>query len=626
LSSDEADLDLRSLTTTLRRYGGRIVAVTVVAGAAGFFLAKNSTAEYSATAYVEIVDPGQDVVALTSKNVFDIEAQRQAVRVLLESPEVHDAVAAKLGPAVKDPVSISTVVSPDTALVGVRAKSRSAVTAQQMANVAVQAATDVQRERIGKEFQAVADQLKADGQALDDRIREFDGRITALDQAAAQAGIAAVVAPGAAPTPAQVESGLVAKQQADEAAVARQQRATVFEQQLELERQAQQYELEAVVRSPGFRAYRDAELPPLSSGSHAIQSALLAAAAGFAMALGISYVVAYADGRVRRGTVAEADRLGLNLLATLPPPGVPATNSALQATDETRRAVPPARQSLALTLRYGAGRDTPAVLCVVGPRSSDRCNGLVQDLAVTLARSGLRVVVVDADLRRAAGGPGGGFGAVLAGDRVIETELVEIPTGGSGSLALLPAGGLGLDPVPLMGSSRVGRVVEELRNGADCVVMDFPPALEAAEALALAQHVDDVVITADVGTTRRKDIIAVKDSLVAVGAQVLGLVLVDGGSSRHLGAKKNRAAPPLPESRKPSTAAGNQATRSRARLVTPVGAADAAIPVTLGRLVIAADVTERDVESPAKMARVDVGRAAHTREPRVADPTRRPAE
>ena len=268
----EQDLDLRSLTGALRRYSGRIALVTVAAGVLGFVLASNAPKQFSATALVEVVDPAQDIVSAGVKSGFDIDVQRQAVQVLLESPEVRDAVAAKLGVPVDAVPPIDAVGSSGTALIGVRGVASTGVNAQRTADLAVALATEVQRQRLATEFQAVADKLKQDSADLDDRIRDMDGRIQSLDQAAAQASIAAVVAAGQVATPAQIESGLVSKQQADEAAVARQQRATVFEQQLALEHQAQQYELEATVRSPGFRPYRDAGLPK-SSGPRPKQAA-----------------------------------------------------------------------------------------------------------------------------------------------------------------------------------------------------------------------------------------------------------------------------------------------------------------------------------------------------------------
>ena len=197
------------------------------------------------------------------------------------------------------------------------------------------------------------------------------------------------------------------------------------------------------------------------------------------------------------------------------------------------------RQSLALTLRYTNATDRPVVIGVVGPKAADRCGQLVMDLAVTLARSGLDVVAVDADLRRSFGSDEPGLAAVLAGDIELEEALCDVPTGGAGALALLPAGGGVSDPVGLMGTAAVGHVIYELGRQTHCVIIDFPPALAAAETLALAQHVDQVVLTGAVGTTSRHDLQVVRHRLDAVGAHLLGLVLIEpGGGHRSARAEK----------------------------------------------------------------------------------------
>jgi hypothetical protein len=52
--------------------------------------------------------------------------------------------------------------------------------------------------------------------------------------------------------------------------------------------------------------------------------------------------------------------------------------------------------------------------------------------------------------------------------------------------------------------------------------------------LALAQHVDDVVLTGAVGTTSRHDLQVVKRRLDAVGAHLLGLVLIESGGGHRV--------------------------------------------------------------------------------------------
>jgi hypothetical protein len=405
-------------------------------------------------------------------------------------------------------------------IVRVKATAPDPERARQSADLAVSVASDVNKQRLAEDFAAVASQLESDSADLDDRIRELDGRIAALDEASAQAGIAAIVAPGAVPTASQIEAGLVSRQQADEASLAREQRATLFEHQLELERQSQQYKIKATVVSAGFRPYRSAELPASSSGPSAAQIAMLAAIAGLALAFGLSYVLAYTDGRVRKATAVEASRVGLPLLAVIGASRRRGRQPVL-ADDESTRVVAPARQAAALTLRLVTST-TPTVIGIVA-RAADQA-GAIFDLAVTLARAGNHMIVVDADPWRADANVAGGLRAVLAGESTVAAELRPVFTGGSGSLSVLASGARAWDPAGSMSTAAISGLIAELRSHADFVLIDLPPAADSAVALALSAQVDHVVVVARAGVTRRDDL---KVGALPPVAGIVGLLMMD---------------------------------------------------------------------------------------------------
>jgi Mrp family chromosome partitioning ATPase/capsular polysaccharide biosynthesis protein len=541
------DLDIRSLGALLRRYAVMIVVVTLLAAELGYWIASRDDPEYTASAEIEILDPSRDVVATTASSNFDLASQRETTKALVESPEVHAGVLSELGFEPTDTsISIRASGAGDGLIVRVKATAATAELAQRAADLAGAVATDVTKKRVADEFAAVAAQLESDSEQLDDRIRELDGRIAALDEASAQAGIAAVVPPGAVPTPSQIEAGLVTRQQADEASLAREQRATLFEHQLELERQAQQYQIKATVASAGFRPYRAATLPSHSSGPSALQTALLAGLAGLVLAFGLAYVLAYTDGRVRKATTLEAARVGMPFLAAVDAGRRRRSSAPLLRDYERDRAVTPARQAAALTLRLVASSHSPTVIAIAAPRKADQAHDVVFDVAVTLARAGHNVIVADADPWRADAENGGGLRAVLAGTSTIDDELRRVETGGTGSLAVLPAGGHSTDPVGSMSPAAIARLMGELRSRADCVLIDLPPAANSAVALAMSAQSDEVVLLARVGVTRRDDLVKVRDALSSVGAKVVGLLMVDPRSSgvpRERAARRDRTDP-----------------------------------------------------------------------------------
>jgi capsular exopolysaccharide synthesis family protein len=131
------------------------------------------------------------------------------------------------------------------------------------------------------------------------------------------------------------------------------------------------------------------------------------------------------------------------------------------------------------------------------------------NLALTLAATGLRVILVDGDLRRPMVGTvfgiashPSGFARVLSGTSTLEDELVSA-RGHGDQLRLLLSSPEHMSVVDLLEPHHVERVLAELRLYADVVVIDSSPLTEVADALTLADEADAVVVAVRLGRTRR---------------------------------------------------------------------------------------------------------------------------
>jgi len=156
-------------------------------------------------------------------------------------------------------------------------------------------------------------------------------------------------------------------------------------------------------------------------------------------------------------------------------------------------------------------------------KSSTVCN-----LAITAARFGTRVIVVEADLRRprATGylGLPAGFGVtdVLVG----RMELGEaIQTWGADLFDVLASGPRPPNPSDLLGSQRMSRLIEQLRDSYDLVLVDAPPVLPFADAVATAPACDGTILVVRYGKARVTQLGQARDALGAVGSPILGSVL-----------------------------------------------------------------------------------------------------
>jgi capsular exopolysaccharide synthesis family protein len=150
------------------------------------------------------------------------------------------------------------------------------------------------------------------------------------------------------------------------------------------------------------------------------------------------------------------------------------------------------------------------------------------NLAVTMAQAEQRVLVVDCDLRRPSlhtlfGVPNerGLTTAVLAQD---DGPLPIQPTSVPG-LYVLTSGPLPPRPADLLGSRRMGALIERMRSEAEIVLFDTPPVVAVTDAATLAPRVDGVLLVLHAGQTRRDRAREARRLLEQVKANIVGVVL-----------------------------------------------------------------------------------------------------
>ncbi|TMK66094.1 MAG: CpsD/CapB family tyrosine-protein kinase, partial [Actinobacteria bacterium] len=154
---------------------------------------------------------------------------------------------------------------------------------------------------------------------------------------------------------------------------------------------------------------------------------------------------------------------------------------------------------------------------------------IVSNLAVTLAQTGLRVVVVDGDLRLPTihaifNIPNTvGFGDVLKGSARLEDAIVK--SWKIQGLSVLPSGGPFEHPAELLASTTTGPVLADLAQRFDVVLVDSPALLALADALSLATEIPDVLVVVGRSQTKKEALISVRKQLTGIGAHPLGIVV-----------------------------------------------------------------------------------------------------
>jgi non-specific protein-tyrosine kinase len=150
------------------------------------------------------------------------------------------------------------------------------------------------------------------------------------------------------------------------------------------------------------------------------------------------------------------------------------------------------------------------------------------NLAVTMAQAEQRVLMVDCDLRR----PSLHTLFGLSNERGLTTAILEqgdgplpVQTTVVPGLTLLTSGPLPPRPADLLGSRRMGDLLERMRVDADIVLFDTPPVVAVTDAAALAPRVDGVLLVLQAGHTRRDRAREARRLLEKVKANIVGVVL-----------------------------------------------------------------------------------------------------
>lgn len=150
------------------------------------------------------------------------------------------------------------------------------------------------------------------------------------------------------------------------------------------------------------------------------------------------------------------------------------------------------------------------------------------NLAIALAETGARVVLVDADLRRPRVAEVMGIenAAGLTDLLIGRAEIHDVvQPWGRTKLDVLPAGLVPPNPSELLGSAAMQALLELLTEQYDHVLLDAPPLLPVTDAAVLATLTSGAVVVTSARTSRTPQLRAALDRLDRVGASVLGVVV-----------------------------------------------------------------------------------------------------
>jgi capsular exopolysaccharide synthesis family protein len=226
------------------------------------------------------------------------------------------------------------------------------------------------------------------------------------------------------------------------------------------------------------------------------------------------------------------ETLGVPLLGSVPHmPGPPNPMAQGRKVDlEPASDVAETYRTIRTAVFFGTPDRESRTILVTSPAPGDGKSTFASNLAIAMAQTGKRVLLVDADFRRPVQHrifecrPGIGLSTVLAGHEPLEKTIQNT---GIAGLDILPAGPLPGNPSEILNSQSFNEVLEELSVRYEHVVIDSPPVMAVADARILAAMCSVTVLVLRAQTSTRKAAMHARRALQSVGAAILGVVVND---------------------------------------------------------------------------------------------------
>jgi len=165
---------------------------------------------------------------------------------------------------------------------------------------------------------------------------------------------------------------------------------------------------------------------------------------------------------------------------------------------------------------------------------------LAINLAQAFAGAGEKVILVDADMRMPSAhkfldlegtNSDSGLSSLLAGvaddSAICKTDIA--------NLSFIPAGPVPPNPVELLASNHFAKLMDQVGQDYDRIIVDGPPFQGFADTLVLSQHVGGVVLVCSMGETTRDALRHFKKSILNVRGTILGCIINKVNASRRYG-------------------------------------------------------------------------------------------
>lgn len=286
------------------------------------------------------------------------------------------------------------------------------------------------------------------------------------------------------------------------------------------------------VAANGLSIVDQASLPGAPYSPRLALNLVLALFGGIVLGFGAALGLEYFDNTIKTPDQMEA-LLGIPVLGLIPV--MPSDQSVQSVLEDPHSAVSEAYRSARTALQFSTDRGVPKNFVVTSARPSEGKTTTVTTLARMFGQIGMKILVIDADLRNPSLHKiigidnSTGLSNYLTGSA--DAEAVIRPSGVD-NVSLISSGPIPPNPAELLSSPRMLTLLTELRDQFDLIIVDSAPVMGLADALLLSSVADGTLIVCSAGETPAETVKAATKRLAMTNSQLLGGILTKFNSQK----------------------------------------------------------------------------------------------
>jgi len=283
--------------------------------------------------------------------------------------------------------------------------------------------------------------------------------------------------------------------------------------------------------------FEPANLSTTPVGTNKLLIVILASMVGLILAGGAAYLIEYLDQSIK--TTSDVERIFhfpvIGYMSLMLENG----NNAIYVSNHPNSVTAESFRLLQSNVEFFQVHNSARTILVTSPAQGNGKTTVAVNLALSMAASQNKIILVDADLRRPAVHAALEIPKSPGLSEVIRNKLEiseSIRTIKNGSIDVLTVGNVPSNVTAVAGSKRVSAILDDLKEKYDTVIVDAPP-LVISDAYTLASKVDGIILVLEPGQTREEQAKVIKEQFARAGAKLIGIVFnrVTTGDAKSYG-------------------------------------------------------------------------------------------